>query len=44
MVNLVLIQLGRPRLGHTRKTNFIAFQTVDSEICSILIFYKKVWD
>ena len=26
------------------KTNFITFQTVDLEIWSILIFYKRVWD
>ena len=40
---LVLIYFGRPRLGHTIKTNFI-LQTVDPEICSILILYKGVWD
>ena len=36
-----LIYLGKPGLGHTLKTNFIIFQTVDPEICSILIFYKR---
>ena len=41
---LVLTHFGRPALGHTIKTNFITFQTVDLEICSILIFYKSVWD
>ena len=34
------IYFGRPRLGQTIKTNFITFQTVDSEISSILIFIK----
>ena len=37
---LVLIYFGRPRLGHTTKT----FQIVDLEICSILMFYKRVCD
>ena len=32
---------GRPPQGHTIKTNFITFQTVDPEICSILIFLQK---
>ena len=45
---LALICFGRIRLGHTTKTNFITFQTVqiynDPEICSILIFHKRVWD
>ena len=26
------------------KKKFITFQTVDPEMCSILIFYKMVWD
>ena len=34
---------GRLRLRHTIKTNFITFQTVDPEICLILIFCKRVW-
>ena len=34
----------RPRLGHTIKTNFVTFQTVDLEICSILDFQKRAWD
>ena len=38
---LVLIYFGRPRRKHTIKTNFIIFQTVDPEICSILIFLQK---
>ena len=38
---LVLICFGRPRLGHTIKTNFITFQTVDPEIFSILILILK---
>ena len=29
---------------HTIKTNCIKLQTTDPEICSILIFYKRVWD
>ena len=41
---LVLIYLGRPRLEHTVKTNFITIHTIDPDICSILILYKKVWD
>ena len=41
---LVLIYFGRPRLGYKAKTNFITFQFVDSEIRSILFFYKKVWE
>ena len=35
---LILIYSGRPCLGHTIKTNCTAFQKVDPEICSILIF------
>ena len=42
--NLVLIYFGRPRLGHTIKTNLITFQILDPEICSILRSYKRVWD
>ena len=41
---LVLINFGRPRPGHTIKTNFLKFQTVDPEICSILTFYKSFLD
>ena len=41
---LVLIYFGRPPLGHTTDRNFITFHIVDLEKCSILIFYKKVWD
>ena len=40
---LVLIYFGRLRLGHAIKTNPITFQTVDPEMCSILLFYKRVW-
>ena len=43
-MTLVLIYIGRPLLGHTIKTNFITFQTVDLEICSIFTFYKRAWD
>ena len=39
--NLVLIYFCRPRLGHTAKTNLITFHTVDPEIYSILIFYRR---
>ena len=38
----VLIYLDKPQIGHTMKTNFIKFQTVDLEIYSILIFYKNI--
>ena len=41
---LVLIYFGRPQLGYTIKANFITFQTVDPDICPVLIFYKRVWD
>ena len=41
---LVLMYFGRPALGLTVKTNFIIFQAVDMEICSIFIFYKRAWD
>ena len=32
---------GRPRLGHTIKTNLITIRTVDPDICSILMFLKN---
>ena len=35
------INFGRPQLGHIIKINS---QTVDPEIYSILISYKRVWD
>ena len=35
---IVLIHIGRLPLGHTIKTNFIIFQTVDLQTCSILMF------
>ena len=38
---LDLMYFGRPQLEHTIKARFITFQTVDLEIWSILIFYKK---
>ena len=38
--HLSLIYFGRARVAHAIKTNFITFQTVDLEICSILIFIK----
>ena len=37
---LVLTYFGRPPLGHIKKINFIKFQTVDPEMCSVLIFIK----
>ena len=37
---LVWTYFGRPCLEHT----IITFQTVDPEIWSSLIFYKRVWD
>ena len=37
--NLVVTYFDRPQRRHTVKTKFITFQTVDPEICSILIFY-----
>ena len=39
---LVLIYFTRLRLGNTMKAEVITIQTVDPEICSILIFYKRV--
>ena len=39
--NLVSIYFDSPRLGHTTKTNFITFQTIDPEISLILNFWKK---
>ena len=41
---LALIYFGKPRLGHTIKTQIIILQTVDSEIRSIMIFNKIVWE
>ena len=41
---LGLINFRRPRLRHTINTKFISFQTVGSEICSIVTFYYRVWD
>ena len=31
---------GRAQLGHKIKRNYITFQTVDPEMCSIFIFLK----
>ena len=42
--NLYFSTFCTPRLGHTIKTRFIAFQTVDPGISSILIIYKRVWN
>ena len=39
---LVSLYSGSPGLGHTKKANGIKFQTVEPEICSILIFQKRV--
>ena len=33
---------GRLPLGHAIKTNFVTFQVVDLDLCSILIYYKMV--
>ena len=41
---LVLIYFSRPGLGHAIKTNYITLPIVESEIYSILILYKRVWD
>ena len=41
---LILIYFGRPPLGHAIKTNFVTFQVVDLDLCSILIYYKRVQD
>ena len=38
---LVLMRFGMPPLGHSIKTNFIAFQIFDLQIHSLLTFYKK---
>ena len=40
----VLIYFGRPQLGHTMTTNLKTIQTVHPEVCSILIFHKRIWD
>ena len=34
----------QPSTWHTIKTNCIKLQTIDPEICSILIFQKRVWE
>ena len=38
--NLVSICFGGRRLGHTKKTKSMKLETVNSQICSILIFLK----
>ena len=40
----MLMYFGIPQLGYTIKANFITFQNVDPDICSISIFYQSVWD
>ena len=41
---LVLIYFGRPPIGHVIiTTNVITFHSLDLEMCSILIFHKKIW-
>ena len=42
--HLSLIYFGGPQFKHRikNKNKFITFQTVDSEICSFLIFYIRV--
>ena len=42
--SLVLIYFDSPQLEHTAKINWIKLQTIDPEICSILIFQKRVWN
>ena len=44
LCTLVSIYLDSPPLGHTIKTNCLKHQSVDPEICSIPIFYERVWD
>ena len=44
VMTLVLIYFCRPPLGDTIKTNFVTQHTVDLEICSIFVFYKRAWD
>ena len=34
----------QPLTWHATKANSINLQTIDLEICSILIFYKRVWE
>ena len=34
----------QPSIWHTIKTTCMKLQTINSEICSILIFQKRVWD
>ena len=41
---LISIYLGSPQLGQTIKTNYIKFQTVDPEICSISVFWRRARD
>ena len=39
-----LIYIGRPLLGHALKTNCTTFQATDPEMCSILVFQKRIRD
>ena len=39
--NVVSVYLGSPPLEYSIKTNCIKTLTVDPEICSIFIFFKK---
>ena len=41
VITLVSICFDSPRLGHAIKTNCMKLQTVDPELYSILIFFKK---
>ena len=41
---LMSIYLGSPQLGQTIKTNYIKFQTVDPEICSVSVFWRRARD
>ena len=42
-MTLALIYFRRIPLGHTIKTNFITYETVDLEMCSIFVFLRA-WD
>ena len=41
---LVLIYFDRPGLRHIITKNLKTFPAVDPEICSIMIFNKRIWN
>ena len=43
-LQLGFIRSREPLTCNTVKTNCIKLQTIDPEICSILIFQERVWD